>query len=90
MTIRTSYYNVDFNNDIVLEKNSNEIENNIKETLNNLPALNILQNNNLLSATIEQTTLFAKNKNFFLVLGTGGSNLGARALINAFQGNKKK
>ena len=89
MTIKTSYYNVDFNNDIVLQENSNEIENNIKETLNNLPALNILHNNNLLNATIEQTTSFAKNKNFFLVLGTGGSNLGARALINAFQGNKK-
>ena len=37
---------------------------------------------NLLDYTIEQTKKFKINKKNFVVFGTGGSNLGARALIN--------
>ena len=43
---------------------------------------NIVKDNNLLEYTIEQTKKFKKNKKNFVIFGTGGSNLGARALIN--------
>ena len=33
---------------------------------------------------------FQSTKNTFLIFGTGGSNLGARALINTLQGKDSK
>ena len=42
----------------------------------------MLRIHNLLEFTIEKTEKFKKNKKNFVVFGTGGSNLGARALIN--------
>ena len=47
-----------------------------------MPALNIVRDNALLDFTIEQTKIFAKKKINFVIFGTGGSSLGARALIN--------
>ena len=58
------------------------MNNEINKICHDLPALNILKDRDLLEYTIEQTKKFKKNKNFFVVFGTGGSNLGARALIN--------
>ena len=44
--------------------------------------ITIISDQNLLDETINITQEFAKNKKRFIVFGTGGSNLGARALIN--------
>ena len=89
MTLKTNFHNFDFSNDIIFPKNNDKIISEIKETLINLPALNIVGNNKLLSDTVKKVTKFSKNKIFFLIFGTGGSSLGAKALINMFQGSQK-
>jgi len=77
-----NFINIDFEKDIYLPKNIQNLNNEINKICHDLPALNILKDRDLLEYTIEQTKKFKKNKNFFVVFGTGGSNLGARALIN--------
>ena len=77
-----NFINIDFEKDIYLPKNIQSLNNEINKICYDLPALNILKDKDLLEYTIEQTKKFKKNKNFFVVFGTGGSNLGARALIN--------
>ncbi len=77
-----NFRNINFDNDIKSENNITDINNNIKNICNNLPALNIVKDTNLLNSTINCVNSFKKNKKKFLVFGTGGSNLGARALIN--------
>ena len=42
--------------------------------------MNIINNENLLNHTINVANEFGKNKKKIIVFGTGGSNLGARAL----------
>ena len=49
----------------------------------------IVHNNRLLNQTIQQATQFANGKENFIVFGTGGSNLGAKALINILQGRER-
>ena len=78
----TNFTNIDFKNDINLPENINNLNDKIKKTCNELPALNIVKDSNLLEYTINQIEIFKKNKKNFVVFGTGGSNLGARALIN--------
>ena len=80
MTI--NFTNINFNQDIELPENIENINEKIKKICNNLPALNIVRDNELLESTIEQTESFKKNKKNFVVFGTGGSNLGARALVS--------
>ena len=80
--MKISFTNINFDKDIYIPKNIEDLNQKIKNVCNDLPALNIARDNNLLEYTIEQTERFKKNKNFFVVFGTGGSNLGARALIN--------
>ena len=78
----TNFTNINFEKDIILPKNIESLNEKIKKICKELPSLNILRNNSLLEYTIEQTEKFKKNKKNFVVFGTGGSNLGARALIN--------
>ena len=80
MTI--NFTNINFNQDIELPENIENINEKIKKICNNLPALNIVRDNELLESTIEQSESFKKNKKNFVVFGTGGSNLGARALVS--------
>ena len=87
--IKTSFYNFDFKNQIMLPKNNKKFILSVNKTLNNLPALNIVKDKNLLEETIKEVKKFSKNKKSFIVFGTGGSNLGARALINILQNNYK-
>ena len=94
MTIKISYNNVNFSQkiskkNIKLPKNNNEYINNIHEILLNLPSLNIVKDEIKLNKIIEKTKNFAKNKKDFIIFGTGGSNLGSKALINIKQGNHK-
>jgi len=77
-----NFTNVNFEKDINLPENIQTLNNDIKKICNELPALNIVKNVSLLDYTIEQTEKFKRNNKNFVVFGTGGSNLGARALIN--------
>jgi len=78
----TNFTNINFEKDIILPKNIESLNEKIKKICKELPSLNILRDNSLLEYTIDQTEKFKKNKKNFVVFGTGGSNLGARALIN--------
>ena len=78
----TNFTNINFNEDIKLPHNIEQLNKEITTICNNLPALNVVKDKELLEFTLEQTEIFKKNKKNFVVFGTGGSNLGARALIN--------
>ena len=80
--MKINFTNVNFEKDINLPENIQTLNDDIKKICNELPALNIVKDVNLLDYTIEQTEKFKRNKKNFVVFGTGGSNLGARALIN--------
>ncbi len=80
--MKVNFTNINFDNDLQLSKDIEDINVQIKSICNNLPALNIVKDKDLLNSTIAQTKEFIKNKKKFVVFGTGGSNLGARALIN--------
>ena len=80
--MEVNFTNINFEKDLQLDKNIEDINVKIKSVCHNLPALNIVKDNNLLNSTIVQTEKFLGNKNKYVVFGTGGSNLGARALIN--------
>ena len=86
--IIVKYHNVDIK--IVLTKKDIEIVNNIQNEILNMPALNVIYNDDLLNQTITNANDFSKNKNHFMIFGTGGSNLGSKALINILQGREKK
>ena len=77
-----NFTNINFEKDINLPENIQTLNNDIKKICNELPALNIVKDVSLLDYTIEQTEKFKRNNKNFVVFGTGGSNLGARALIN--------
>jgi glucose-6-phosphate isomerase len=77
-----NFTNVNFEKDINLPENIQTLNNDIKKICNELPALNIVKDVSLLDYTVQQTEKFKRNKRNFVVFGTGGSNLGARALIN--------
>ena len=77
-----NFINIDFKNDISLPDNIHSLNDEIKKTCHQLPALNIVKNANLLQETVEKIEQFKINKKNFVVFGTGGSNLGARALID--------
>ena len=78
----TDFTNINFDEDINLPNNIDQLNKEIIAICNNLPALNIVKDKKLLDFTFEQTEKFKKNKKNFVIFGTGGSNLGARALIN--------
>ena len=54
-----------------------------------MPALNITYNNDLLNQAIINANDFSKDKNNFMIFGTGVSNLGSKALINILLGRGK-
>ena len=80
--MKISYYKIDPKVDLELPRNLNEINSFIDSTLKQLPSLTITSNEELLDRTISITQEFVKNKKQFIIFGTGGSNLGARALTN--------
>jgi len=82
------YHNVDIEEITYLIKKDIETVNNIQNEILNMPALNITYNDELLKQTIIDANNFTQNKNHFMIFGTGGSNLGSRALINILQGKE--
>ena len=80
--MKIDFTNINFEDEVQLDLNINDLNFKIKNVCNNLPSLNIAKNAELLNLTIEKTESFKQHKTKFVVFGTGGSNLGARALIN--------
>ena len=86
--LNVSYHNVDFSRHLRLPNNNDNIISQTQNILKDLPSLNIVRNSRSLNQTIQQATKFANGKENFIVFGTGGSNLGAKALINILQGRE--
>ena len=80
--MKIDFTNINFEDEFQFDLNINDLNFKIKNVCNNLPALNVAKNSELLNLTIEKTESFKQHKSKFVVFGTGGSNLGARALIN--------
>ena len=80
--LRLDYYNCNFHQKYTNESKDKKKILQIKETLLNLPALNIVNNETLLDDLIKKINIFKSNKKNFVVFGTGGSNLGSKAIIN--------
>ncbi len=76
--MQIKYINSDFEN----KKKIKSFDSKILNTISNLPALNIIYDVNLLNKTIKIVKKFQLNKKKIILFGTGGSNLGARALYN--------
>ncbi len=72
------YFNTNFKN---INDNQN-IDQNISSIIKNIPSLNILSDENLLEKTKKISHQFKEKKEKIIIFGTGGSNLGARALNN--------
>ena len=89
MTLSRRFYNVDFKEHVSLPKNNENIISKVLNVIRDLEALKVLYDDKLLNETIKEVENFCKNKKNYIVFGTGGSNLGARALIGILQ-NKIK
>ena len=87
--LKSNFYNISFNKDLIVPSTIKNINNNIKETILKFPALNIVKNKKLLEYTNLEVSKFAKGKKVFLVFGTGGSNLGGKALVNILNYDEK-
>ena len=83
------YYNINLKKNLKVLKNNSKIITRTENLLENLESINILDNNELLNDTINLVNKFKGKKKYFVLLGTGGSNLGARALVNILQGSEK-
>lgn len=80
--MKINFSNINFYEDFEIKENIEKTNNKIKNVCNKFVSLNVVEDQELLNFTIEQTKKFKINKKKFVVFGTGGSNLGARALIN--------
>ena len=88
--IKIKYHNINYDKDVILPYNIEEFNSKIDYICKSSQFFKIIENNGLLKKTIKITNQFSKNKKHFLVFGTGGSNLGARAIINAINKKLKK
>ncbi len=79
-----------FNSNFDYIKKTDTLDSKITETILNLESLNIVNNNKLLNYTIKVSKEFKFSKKKVVVFGTGGSNLGARALYNILLDKKIK
>ena len=84
--MKIKYYNTRLESEKVFESFDKKILN----TILDLTALNIIKDKNLLEQTKNTAENFQINKKRIIVFGTGGSNLGARALNNAILKHKIK
>ena len=75
--MQVKYFNSNFDNN----QSANFFDKKIIDTIKNFPAFNIIFNENLLIKTLSITKEFKLNKKKIILFGTGGSNLGARALL---------
>ena len=82
--MQIKYTNTNFTN----IKSSSKRNKKILDIISKLPSLNIIFDNKLIQETENKINEFKLNKKKIILFGTGGSNLGARALHNI--NNKKK
>ena len=82
--MQIKYTNTNFKN----IKSSSKRNKKILDIISKLPSLNIIFDNKLIQETEKKINEFKLNKKKIILFGTGGSNLGARALHNI--NNKKK
>ncbi len=82
--MQIKYFNSNFGN----LKNPISLDKKIIDIISDLSALNIIYDTELLNKIIKVTKKFELNKKKIVLFGTGGSNLGARALDN-INNNKK-
>ena len=82
--MQIKYTNTNFTN----IKSSSKRNKKILDIISKLPSLNIIFDNKLIQETEKKINEFKLNKKKIILFGTGGSNLGARALHNI--NNKKK
>ena len=78
------YFNSNFDK---ITKNK-DIDQSITNVIKKLPSLNIISDKYLLEETVKISNQFKEKKEKIIVFGTGGSNLGARALNNIISNNK--
>ena len=76
--MQIKYFNSNFEK---IVKNR-DIDKNISSVVEKLPSLNITSDKKILEETIKISNQFKDKKEKIIVFGTGGSNLGARALNN--------
>ena len=74
--MKIKYFNSNFN----YINSTGALDNKIIDTIIKLEALNIINDKNLLNHTINIANDFSTRKKKIVIFGTGGSNLGARAL----------
>ena len=84
--MQIKYFNTNFDN----IKKTTSFDQKIFDIISNLPAFNVIFDQNLLNHTIKIAKKFELNKNKIVFFGTGGSNLGARALDNIVLDKKIK
>ena len=82
--MQIKYTNTNFTN----IKSSSKHNKKILDIISKLPSLNIIFDNKLIQENEKKINEFKLNKKKIILFGTGGSNLGARALHNI--NNKKK
>ncbi len=82
--MKIKYTNSNFENNFI----SKNIDENISKIIENLPSLNIIQEQSLLKQIQVVSNKFKENKTKIIVFGTGGSNLGARAINNITSSSK--
>ena len=83
--LKISYHNVDLN---IVQKKLNDNKkkvNKINHIISNLSSLTICKKTTDLNDIKNLAKKLTENKDYIVVLGTGGSNLGSRALINILQ-----
>ena len=86
INFKISYHNT--NLEIIKKKLNDNAKtfNDINKILSNLTSLTITNNTTDLNIIKNIAKIFIENKDTFIVFGTGGSSLGAKALINILQG----
>lgn len=90
INFKVNYHNIDLS---LIKKKLNEDKDKsykINQVLTNLASLAIADQINDIDDIEKAASFLVKKKDIIVVLGTGGSNLGARALVSVLQGNELK
>ena len=90
INFEVNYHNVDVHKISKELKKVEETTTKYNKIFTSLPSLNIINEVDDINEIKLMSEEISKNKDQFIVLGTGGSNLGAMALINILRESKSK
>ena len=90
INFEVNYHNVDVHKISKELKKVEETTTKYNKIFTSLPSLNIINEVDDINEIKLMSEEISKNKDQFIVLGTGGSNLGAMALINILNQSKSK